>query len=197
MTNPPIPAPPSGDNFSTQTHPNALVAIKVLRVDNNWPDSFNRNEGRPVSATFLDVWVLADAPDVGTFASNVVNTSMLGRQLAGSVGTTFYGRITAQRTGNGTSYVLGEPYPSDIAVIEGFKARLAAEAAAPVAPAAVAPHQYQNEPAWQQPAPAAVAPPAVAQPVAQPAYVPPSYGAPGAPAVPPAPTSALPSEPPF
>lgn len=178
MTNPPIPEPPSGDSFSTQTHVNALIAIKVLRIDPNWPDKFNRNEGRPVSATFFDIWVLDGAQDTGAFLSNVVNTSMLGAQLAGSVGTTFYGRIVADRRNSGTAYVLGNPFPNDGPIIEAHKARMAAEAAAPRASGGPQ-HQYQNEPAWQEPA----APPPPRQdslPAEQPpaqTYSPAGYGA--------------------
>lgn len=203
-----LPAPPSS-GFSSQENVGALIALKALRVDNNYPDRFNKNEGRPTTAVFLDVWVLADSREVGAFYSDTPNSSLLGKQFANNLGTVFYGRLVAEKRGAGTSVILGEPYPSDAAHIEAHKAALAAEQA-PQANPNYRPPTYQNEPAWQQPTPPAytapaqpavaapsaapVAPTPPAVPTPPPAYAPQVY--PPAAPTPPAPPT-LPNDPPF
>src|SRR5256885_3565134 len=154
MSIPTIPEAPSGDSFSARDNVNALVAIKVLRVDHNWPDRFNdTNPGGTTSATLLDVWILDGSPQRGTYLSNCPNTSLLGSQLASGVGTTFYGRIAAQKRSSGTAYILGDPWPNDMPTIEGFRAKYEAGLVPGSVPARGSqaptgqPHQYQNEPA--------------------------------------------------
>lgn len=113
---PPIPPPPS-ESFSSKERVGQLVAIKVLRVDPNYPDNFMRNNGNPVLAAFFDVWILDGAPDVGKFISDTPNTSLLGRQLSSGIGQTFYGRLVAEKRGAGTSVVLGNAWPQDGPII--------------------------------------------------------------------------------
>lgn len=151
-----------GDNFSAQTHPGALLCIKVLRSDPNYLGTFQ--DARPGMAAFMDVWVLADAQDVGAYFHNAPNSSTLGRQLASSVGETFYGRLVSERKGSGMAIYLGEPRPSDQATIEAHKAMLAGQNAptygAPQPPLQPryeeAPHQYPpappQQPTYGQPA---------------------------------------------
>lgn len=208
--------PPPANGFSAKENPGALIGLKALRYDPQGPDPFGKSDNGFAETTYLDVWVLADSREVGAFYSNVPNSSRLGRQFKSSVdGQVYYGRITSEKVGAGTSYVLGEPYASDAPIIAAHKAQLVGQQA-PSHAAPQQPHQYQNEPAWQQnvppqqPAPAAApqstyvppqqppaqpayAPPqgppppqAPYQPPAQPAYQPQGYGAPAAPPVPPA-----------
>lgn len=187
-----VPPPPSS-GFSAQDNVGALIAIKALRVDPKYPDKFNRNEGRPVTAIFLDVWVLADSKEVGEFYSDTANSSRLGRQFQNDLGVMFYGRLVAEKQGAGTSVILGEPYPTDGPLIEIHKAQLAAEQA-PTGNPNYRPPTYQNEPAWQAPAPQPTYAPQVAP--TQPAYQPTAPYAPPQPAQPTYPPAPQPYAPP-
>jgi len=118
-----LPPPPSTSSFSAIKNVNQLVALRALRTG-----TFARQGEVPQAAVWLDVWVLT-GPEAGKLFSDSVNTSRLGRQfteVAGN-GQVYFGRVNPESTGNGVSYILGEPGPADQPMIDSFKARLAAD----------------------------------------------------------------------
>jgi hypothetical protein len=110
-------------SFRPTANTKELIALRALRTG-----EFARQGEAPAFAVWLDVWVLS-GPEAGKFFGESVNTSRLGRQfgqVAGN-GQIYYGRVTPEPSGNGISYILGEPQPGDQSVIDLFKAAIAAD----------------------------------------------------------------------
>jgi len=110
-------------SFRPTANTKELIAIRALRTG-----QFTRQGEAPAFAVWIDVWVLS-GPEAGKFFGDSVNTSRLGRQfseVAGN-GQIYFGRITPEPSGNGTSYILGERQPGDQAVIDMFEAAIAAD----------------------------------------------------------------------